>query len=171
MSQLIPLWRLCNGSRFWDNSGAAGWWHPPGRGVIVLDSSPIAAVCAALELVEAPHPSALPRNYRLHGIVASSLAMKTIDAEHGWWRDRQAAQGVGRAWLDEGEFLMLRVPAQNGGHQYLLNTGHPQRKVCHVEQPLSYPFGDCVAQMESVLAQEVDWLAVLPQSVSQLEGS
>src|SRR3546814_2333345 len=65
---MTSLWRLCNGDEFWSNAGAQGRWHPAGHGVIVLEATPVAALCAALAFAEVPHPGALPATYCLHQV-------------------------------------------------------------------------------------------------------
>ncbi|SHI25262.1 RES family NAD+ phosphorylase [Pollutimonas bauzanensis] len=159
----MQLWRLCNGAEFWSNSGAAGRWHPAGHGVIVLDATPVAAICAALEFAEVPHPGALPATYRLHQVCIPTNATMAVTAQRRWRLDLKATRAIGQAWLEAGESPVLCVPALSGGHQYLLNTAHPDCRHCRLDGRWSYPFGPGMAAVEHVLQQGSEWLAVLPQ--------
>ncbi|AEC18802.1 hypothetical protein PT7_0262 [Pusillimonas sp. T7-7] len=157
----MTLWRLCNGTQFWDNHNAGGRWYPPGRGVIALDPTPAAALCAALAFAEVAHPRLLPSGYRLHQLEVPQEATLPVQAPRRWHSDLQLTRALGQDWLDTGKSLLLCVPTVHGGYQYLLNTRHPDAQKCRLQASFSYPFGQSVAQVQSLLSEDAEWLAVL----------
>src|SRR3546814_8901636 len=148
---MTSLWRLCNGDEFWSNAGAQGRWHPAGHGVIVLEATPVAALCAALAFAEVPHPGALPATYCLHQVWIPTQATRAAHVPRRWQTDPKVTQAIGQAWLDAGESLVLCVPSGSGGHQYLLNTCHADVRACRLEGHWSYPFEPGTADVEPVL--------------------
>lgn len=166
---MIPFWRLCNGEQFWPNSGAQGRWHAADRGVIVLEATPVAALCAALAFAEVPHPSALPATYCLHRIWIPTNAIRTAAVPRRWQMDPKATQAVGQAWLDAGESLVLSVPSGSGGHQYLLNSYHADVRACRLDGYWSYPFEPGTVDVEPILQSGAEWLAVFEPPVTRGE--
>ncbi len=169
MSQLTQLWRLCNGTEFWNSSGSAGRWHPTDHGVIVLYETPVAALCAALEFAEVAHPGALPAASCLHRVQIPLNATVAVKAQRRWPLDLKATRAIGLAWLEAGESLVLCVPSMSGGHQYLLNTAHPDCQACRLEGHWSYPFEPGRVDVEPILQSGAEWLAVLGLPVTDGE--
>lgn len=156
------LWRLSNYERLESHSMPGGRWVPPGISVIVLDESPLAAICARLALAEAEHPRQLPRNYCLLAVEVPQEAIAVPVLPRSWQADRLATRATGLAWLDQGSALLLRVPAVAGGFQYLLNCRHAAMAQCRVLSVMRAPFLPYESQVSAFVSASGGWLARTP---------
>ncbi len=158
----MQLWRLSNSGMLSGGFYPGGRWLPAGAPVVLLDPTPLAAICARLALVEAEHPRKLPRQYRLLEVqVPGDAGMHVCAPPRNWRTDLPATRALGHAWLETGNDLMFKVPTLAGGEQYLLNCSHPAMLQCHVRSVATQPFEDQPALFDGVAAwsSERDWLA------------
>ncbi|SAI65567.1 Uncharacterized conserved protein [Bordetella ansorpii] len=158
----MRLWRLSNSGLLGGGFYPGGRWLPAGAPVVLLDPSPLAAICARLALVEAEHPRKLPRQYRLLEVsVPGRAGTQVCTPPRNWRTDLPATRALGHAWLEAGADLMFRVPTLAGGEQYLLNCGHPAIADCQVRSVATQPFEDQPGLFGGGVAwsSERDWLA------------
>ncbi|ARP95256.1 hypothetical protein CAL15_13195 [Bordetella genomosp. 13] len=158
----MQLWRLSNSGLLSGGFYPGGRWLPAGAHVVLLDSTPLAAICARLALVEAGHPRQLPRAYRLLEVqVPEAARVHVCTPPRNWRTDLPATRALGHAWLEAGTDLMFKVPTLAGGEQYLLNCAHPGAADCRVRFVAEQPFEERSELFGGVAAWSVDrdWLA------------
>jgi len=154
---MMTLWRLSNSDSLDGGPHPGGRWLGGGVPVVVLDPTPLAAICARLALVEAQHPRKLPHSYRLLEVLVPQRCILALPPPRAWRQDTAAARAFGHAWLEEGKSLVLRVPSISGAEQFLLNCGHADMALCRVQSRFAHPFEE---QLEAVgpLLADGDWL-------------
>ncbi|VFR46767.1 hypothetical protein BER2_3085 [plant metagenome] len=160
---MMTLWRLSNGHTLQSGSQPGGRWVAAGENAILLDSSPLAAICARLALVEAEHPRRLPRGYVLLEVRAPQGGVLRGAAPRNWRSDVSVSRRFGQAWLASGESLLLEVPSLSGAPQYLLNCSHPDVGRCRVVSRSEAPFVEHLDAMDGIFGDK-DWLAKIPVS-------
>jgi len=155
---MMTLWRLSNRDTLGGISYPGGRWLAKGAPAVVLDPTPLSAICSRLALAEAAHPRQLPHSYRLLEFEVPPRSIHAPAAPHGWHYDAEAARVFGHDWLDRGEFLLLRVPSIAGREQFLLNRQHPDMALCRIQSCTGYPFDGQLDALQPFLAGQ-DWLA------------
>ena len=132
------LYRIARAKFAGDLSGEGaamygGRWNPPGTPVVYTSES---AALAVLELLaNVPHQLIRPDSFRKVVIeVPDSAEISTVavsDLPADWNRFPHPARlaAIGGEWVEKGETLLLKVPSAlvgGDGHNYLINTSHPQ---------------------------------------------
>ncbi len=150
---MITLWRLSNETdlRGWSSGGR---WISAGDRIIVLDPTPLGALCARLALAEVSHPDALPRGYRLLRLRAPRSVQECPPGK------APAMQAAIQRWYDDTASLLLAVDSGMGRRQYLLNGLHPALADCEARLIDAAPARELLqAEAEAHLRPDSPWLA------------
>lgn len=116
----------------WSGAGAqlyGGRWNPPGRPVVYVTTSISLAI---LEILVHLQNSMLMRSYTLLSIEVPEELLDTLEVSElaSDWRSASppdSTQRQGDAWLEEGDYVGLKVPSVIVLSEYnvLLNPQHP----------------------------------------------
>ncbi|MEI2415522.1 RES family NAD+ phosphorylase [Orrella sp. JC864] len=159
---MMTLWRLSNGSSLAGGAHPGGRWVCAGANVVLLDATPLAAICARLALAEAEHPRRLPRGYQLLEVKVPRRGVLRRAAPGNWRSDIAVSREFGQNWFDSGASLLLEVPGLSGAPQYLLNCSHPDLARCKVISSSQAPFSPHTDALAGMFDEQRDWLAKPP---------
>lgn len=154
----VTLWRLSSSAAIDDGCSRGGRWLEPGASVVVLDSSPEAALCGRMALAEVAHPDMLPRNYQLLEVIAPLDLISDLAPPLRWWSDPLACRAWGQAWFEEGASTMLVVPSASGALRVLFNWSHPHAARCLVRACGKAPFAGFIDGLRAAIEPDSAWL-------------
>ncbi len=148
---MIVAWRIAKARRAasaFDGHGSrrvGGRWNPPGVRMVYLGEG--VAIATLEVLVHLVRPTLLAEAYRLLRVdipdeLARDLPERALPA--GWDDPAStlASAPVGRAWIESGASVALRVPSVvvPFEHNILLNPEHPDFERLRLGQPAPFLF-------------------------------
>ena len=118
------LWRVSGTP--WERHGqSTRWFNARTPAIAVFHVSPLAAVCARLVHQRRHTPELLDPEERLYSIRVSLRQVQAAHVSRGWYDNLKETRTVAAAWRMQALCPVLKVPARDGQHQYLVNLRFP----------------------------------------------
>ena len=154
------LWRVSGTP--WERHGqSTRWFNARTPAIAVFHVSPLAAVCARLVHQRLNTPELLDPEERLYSIRVSLRQVQAAHVSRGWYDNLKETRTVAAAWRMQALCPVLKVPARDGQHQYLVNLRFPSLEDISVRLDEKHPFARSVRKARECLHEGSDWL-VLP---------
>lgn len=156
----MRLWRVSGTP--WERHGqSTRWFNAKTPAIAVFHVSPLAAVCARLVHQRRHTPELLDPEERLYSIRVSLRQVQAAHVSRGWYDNLKETRTVAAAWRMQALCPVLKVPARDGQHQYLVNLRFPLLEDISVRLDEKHPFTRSVRKARDCLHEGSDWL-VLP---------
>lgn len=156
----MRLWRVSGTP--WERHGqTTRWFNSRTPGIAVFHASPLAAVCARLVHQRRNTPESLSPDERLYSIIVTQRQVQAAHVSRCWYDNLKETRSLVAAWRLQSLCPVLKVPARDGQHQYLVNLRFPLLDHIPVRLDEKYPFTRSVRKARDFLHEGSDWL-VLP---------